>query len=155
MGITNFNIDHTVQDAVGAARDKSKSTFESIIGGADSALHHQYAGGSFVGVSAAGLGYLLEALEKFVVNVQSVINDFDENGDISQAFVGAPKEAAQDFIKAIKQLLTTYVSSLRMIKAEATEAFNNFSENAKMIQGAIESDANSLRSSANDINLDL
>lgn len=155
MGIQDFNIDHSVQDAVGAARDKTLTTFSNITGSVDSSMGHQYAGGSFVGVSAQGCVELKDAIEKYINTIQGIINGFNENADISRAFAGFPRVAAEDFIKAIKQVLTSYVSSLRMIKSEADEVLRNYQENAQNISNVISTDADTLRSAANDINLDI
>ena len=154
MGLQDFNISHSVEDRIAKARSVASKAFDNISGNINSTLSGHHFRESFVGISKTGLEDLKTGLEKYIQTVQSIVDGFNEDGDISSSLQGYPLGAAKEFIKAIKYLLNSYISSMRMEKKEIDEALKNYDAAASKIQKVVSQDASSIRQTADKIKLD-
>lgn len=113
-----------------------------------------FTGNNFTGMSETGMEELISKLEVYCDDLQGIISGFDQEGDISVAFKGDVKEAAYDFIAAIKELLEAHVSTVLQAINDANQAVEKFREAATEISSTVKSDAENIRAEANSIRLD-
>ena len=77
------------------------------------------------------------------------------NADVTSSFAGTELETAvQDFIKAIKELLAAYVSTMRKEIAAINSAYEQYTSGAQNGASNVASNASEIRAAANDIRLD-
>lgn len=110
--------------------------------------------GGFAGINEEGINTLNSNLDGYCQEIQDIINGFDETGDITSALKGRIQEAAQEFIKAIKDLLTAYVSTIKKEQDEALDAYRRYSEQTEELSTKVEADADDIRAQAQQIRLD-
>ena len=110
--------------------------------------------GGFLGMSDKGIEILKTELQNFIGELQDVASQFNENGSIEMAFKGTVKEAVQDYIKSIKELINAYVTVVNNGVHDADTAFENWKTENKTISGAVGEKAQSVRANANSIRVD-
>lgn len=147
------DITHSFGDAVNNALNQAKASLSQINGYVTTSLSTVWDGG-FAGISRQGVYDVKTALEIYIASVQSIIDEFNPEGDISVALAGTPKDAAMDFIKSVKELLQAYVSTMRGEKDEIEEAYENYTKQAQNISSQVVSDADQIRQNAADIKID-
>ncbi len=147
------NLSLGAQDRLSDILNGAKSKFDGIIGSASASLGSLWSGG-FVGMSESGMEQLKQAIETYCTEIETIINDFNSEGDIDGALKGEINTAARDFIRAIKELLQAYVSTMRKGKTDADEAWNNWKQASQNISGDVTADAEQIRSDASSIRID-
>lgn len=147
------NLTHSVQDTLSTALNTAKTQLENIVGSTTTTLSNVWSGG-FVGMSEAGFEDLKTQLTNYCQDIQDIITGFDEKGNIEVALKGELQTAAADFIAAIKELLTAYVSTMKQEIEEADEAYQNFMQSGQSVAQDVNSAASEIRSNASSIRLD-
>ncbi len=147
------NLTHTIQDNLAIILNIKRTEIENIVGSATTSLSNIWSGG-FTGMSETGIAELKTQLINYCQDIQDIISDFDQTGDITSALKGEVQNAAYEFIAAIKVLLQAYVSQMKKGIAEADEAYQNFVKAAQSISQDVESAAQDIRSQARDINIE-
>ena len=148
------NITSAMDNNIDATIAGARSRLEAIVGGIQTALSNFWDGG-FAGIDEAGLeGSLKPAIIAYCDKIDGIIQGFNENPKLEVAYKGAIQSAASDFIKAVKQILEAYVSTMRVNISDATVAFQNYSQGASQIASNVSSDAGDIRVQADQINLD-
>ncbi len=147
------NFIHDTSDSISTIITGARSTFDGIVGTATAGLSSLWSGG-FVGMSEAGIEELKNAINTYCNDVQSIIDGFNEEGDIDGAFKGETNVAAREFIRAVKALLNAYVSTMRKFKDEANEAWTNWKQSSQDISTQVQANADDIRSQASGINID-
>ena len=147
------NISHNVNDVLSTVLSTSKIQVENIIGTSTTSLSNVSSGG-FTGMSESGLAELKTHLTSYCEEVQGIIGEFDQTGDITSALKGEAQTAAYDFIASIKELLQAYVSTMKQEIEEIDEAYNNFINASQSIATDTRNDADEIRSNASSISLD-
>lgn len=147
------NITHGAQDDITSLLNIAQTQMENIVGSAQAAFTNLWSGG-FVGMSESGIEAIKEALTKYCNEVENLIQEFDENGNIEVALKGETQQAAAEFIAAVKRLLQAYVSTMRASIKDADEAYKNWSQSSKSIATDVASDAENIRSNAEKIRID-
>ncbi len=131
----------------------AKTQLQNIVGGLSTKMSNLWDGG-FAGIDEANLGTLKEALETYCSEIDSIIMGFDQTTNLDVAYKGAINEAANDFVDAVKEILTAYVSTMRRNIADADLAFQNYAQAAQSIAQDVRTDAADIRSEAQKIRLD-
>lgn len=154
MDIGSFNITHNVKDKISEAHASTKAVFDKIAGRVSSSLSGHVFEKDFVGISESGLETLKQEIDKYIRSIQNIIDRFQENGDLTQAFAGAPLYAAQEFVKAVKTVLKAYVSTMKNEKNEIDEAIRNYRNASSTISQTLYEDKKSIEAQAQAISLD-
>lgn len=141
------------QNTLSDVFSSAKGTLENIVGSTSTALTNVWSGG-FAGISETGIVDLKNALNNYINNIEATIASFDEAGNIENALKGNIQTAAQDFIAAIKQLLQAWVTQMRVNLADLDSAYKNYTEAAADLSTQTSSNADSIRSQAQEIRLD-
>lgn len=147
------NLKHEFDDRVNDALTGGKAFFDNLVGTTSASMGNMWSGG-FVGMSESGMEQLKQAIETYCKEIEAIIDEFNEEGDIDNALKGEVNTAARDFIRAVKQLLQAYVSTMRQGKDEANEAWNNWKQASQDISQNVTSDAEQIRSNAKQIRID-
>lgn len=147
------NFTRGAQDTISDILTGAKTNFDGIVGTTSTALGSLWSGG-FVGMSESGMEQLKQAIETYCTEIEAIINEFNEEGDIDNALKGDVNTAARDFIHAVKELLQAYVSRMRQEKIDADEAWNNWKQASQDISQNVTSDAEQIRSDAASIRID-
>lgn len=147
------NLVHDVDDNLSSAITTAKSSIQNIVGTVKTSLSNVWSGG-FTGMDEKGLAELKTQIKNYCNDIQSIINEFDVDGNIEVALKGLIQEGAQDFIKAIKDILNAYVSTIKEELDVVDEAYSNFSKSALQIKTDVVADAEQIRSDANKIKID-
>lgn len=147
------NLVHDVEDTLSTAITTAKSSIQNIVGTAKSSLSNVWSGG-FTGMSKTGLEELKTQITNYCNDIQSIINEFDVDGNIEVALKGDLQLAAQDFIKATKEILNAYVSTIKEELDVVDEAYDNYSKSAAQIKTDVTADADQIRSDAKKIQID-
>ena len=141
------------QNSITEVFASAKGALENIIGSAASALTNVWSGG-FAGISESGIEELKTALNTYIETIEASIASFDEVGNIENALKGDIQVAAQEFIAAIKQLLQAYVTQMRVNRDDLDSAYSNYTQAASDLSTQTSSNADSIRSQAQEIRLD-
>jgi len=145
---------HSIQsNVVDTIISSARTYFENLIGTLGTTLSNFWDGG-FAGINENGLEDLVSAINTYCANIQGLIDEFNENAAVEIAYKGAIQIAAADFIKSVKEILQAYVSTIRRNVEESRVAFQNYAQGAQQISQSVSSDAQSVRSKANEIKLD-
>ena len=109
------------------AKDKLSSELENIIGTVETTAFSLTNGGGFVGMDVDNADTFFDAFNKYIDSIQTIINKFNTEGNISVALKGTELEGAvKEFIEAIKVVLKAYVYSLTQEEIELLEAFGKY-----------------------------
>lgn len=147
------NIVSNVKNDLQTLLSGAKSKLQGIVGTISTSLSNIWDGG-FAGINENELDTLKDALNNYCNNIDDIINGFDQTTNLDVAYKGAINEAANDFVDAVKEILTAYVSTMRRNIAEADTAFANYKQAAQSIAQDVKSDAADIRSEAQKIRLD-
>lgn len=147
------NLVHDVDDNLSSALRTAKTTMQNIVGNVKTSLSNVWSGG-FAGMDKNGIYELRTQIGNYCNDIQSIINEFDVDGDIEVALKGDLQVAAQDFIKATKDILNAYVSKIKEEMDVIEEAYRNYSQAASQIKADVMSDADQVRSAAKAIKID-
>lgn len=144
---------YSVEDKISASLRTAKTAMTTAVGTITTKAGSLFNGG-FVGMSDSGFESLKNAIKKYCSDLQTTINGYNTDADITGALKGDTQVAAQEFIEAVKDLLDAYISTIKQEIDEATEAYNNFKASSASIKTNVTSDAQQIRSDAKKISLD-
>lgn len=144
---------YSVEDKISVALRTGKNTILNAVGTLTTKAGSLFNGG-FVGMSDSGFESLKNAIKKYCEDLQTTINGYNSDADITGALKGDTQVAAQEFIEAIKGLLDAYISTIKQEIDEAQEAYENFKSSSASIKSNVVSDAEQIRSDAKSISLD-
>ncbi len=147
------NFSYSVKDVLSTTLTTARTQINNIVGTTTTSFSNLWDGG-FTGMSESGIAELKTQLENYCQEIQSIINGFDQTGDITMALKGEVQTAAYDFIEAIKVLLQAYVSTMKQEIAEAEDAYRNFVSSGQSISQDVRDAASDIRSNASSISLD-
>lgn len=147
------NLVHDVDDNLSSALRTAKTTMQNIVGNVKTSLSNVWSGG-FAGMDKNGIDELKTQIGNYCNDIQSIINEFDVDGNIEVALKGDLQVAAQDFIKATKDILNAYVSKIKEEMDVIKEAYSNYEKAAAQIKTDVMSDADQVRSAAKAIRID-
>lgn len=147
------NLVHDVDDNLSSALRTAKTTMQNIVGNVKTSLSNVWSGG-FAGMDKNGIYELRTQIGNYCNDIQSIINEFDVDGNIEVALKGDLQLAAQDFIKATKEILNAYVSTIKEELDVVDEAYDNYSKSAAQIKTDVTADADQIRSDAKKIQID-
>lgn len=150
----DFKITHKTSDKIREAKGLASKTYLNIAGNVESGLGSNHYNGDFVGISQSGIDAFKAALSDYIIAVQDILKDFKEDVEVDNAFKGDVGNAAKDFIKAMKQMLMSYASTMLNEKKEIDEILASYKRAASIIGSAVSKDADSIRKTAGRINLD-
>lgn len=154
--------DQNIKAIVDAANNSITSTIGSGGGGSGGWLAGLFGGTgvNFAGIASDRMGEFNAAIDSYDEGVQNIISTFFDGADVSIALKGDVKTAVEEFFSAMKVLLQNYVHAIEVEKQYLNEANANWLAGAQDIAssigsdtGQIESDANSVRSQADGIQL--
>lgn len=145
------NIQHKVGETIDSTLGTARTTWENIVGGVTTGFTNLWSGG-FVGMSEGEIGNLKTALQTYCDEIQGIIDGFDQRGDITDAYKGEIQNAAYEFIAAVKELLKAYVAQMKKELSEIDEAYANFQASSQSVAQNVTSDAEQIRSNAQQMN---
>ncbi|MBQ6841577.1 MAG: hypothetical protein IJO63_05660 [Bacilli bacterium] len=131
----------------------AKTQLENVVGSVTTGFSNLWSGG-FAGISESGVEDIKAALKTYCDAIEEQIATFDEEGNISNAYKGEIQTAAREFIRAIKQILQAYVSTMKVSIEDATNAYNNYKAAASDISQDVTADAADVRAQAQSIRID-
>ena len=128
---------------------------ESIMGSVKTGLGNIW-GGGFAGISIERIkSDLIPALEKYCKTIESSINQFNAEADVTSSFAGPEVTVAvEDFVGAVKEILAAYVSTMRAEIAMAEKAYIDYQIGAQRVGTNVKSTATDIRAAASSIRLD-
>ncbi len=147
------NITSAVDNGLDSAISVAKAALGNIVGSVGTALSNLWSGG-FAGIDENNFESLKQAIITYCDEVDEIINGFNQEGNLEVAYKGAIKDAASDFVGAVKEILVAYVSTMRRNIAEADTAFQNYKQAAQSIAQDVQADAANIRSEAQKVKLD-
>lgn len=147
------NITSNVTNDLQSLLITAKTNIQNIVGSVSTGLSAIWSGG-FAGIDENNFEILKNALIKYCDDLDEHINGFNQEGRLQIAYKGAIQEAANEFVIAVKDILTAYVSTMRRNIAEADTAFQNYKQAAQSIAQDIRSDAQAVRDEASKIRIE-
>lgn len=147
------SITHNLGNDINSAISTGRTLMENIVGSTSTQLSNIW-GGGFTGMNHDEIGNLRDHLWFYASEVEELINSFNEEGDISISLKGDAQIAAIEFIKAVKQMLQAYVSTLKQEISEIDEAYQNFLTANSSVASDVQSAADEIRQNAQQIRLD-
>ncbi|MBR5662918.1 MAG: hypothetical protein IKX00_04675 [Bacilli bacterium] len=109
---------------------------------------------SFTGISEPGVDSLISSINTYITKAQDTINGFNADIILEKGLKGPALEAAQIFLKAVKDIMTAYVSVLIDEKKELAAIKEKYRAASSDISGLVQDDAKSLRDAAKQIRID-
>lgn len=131
----------------------AKTALQNIVGSVNTGLNTMWSGG-FAGIDENNLDIMKNALIEYCDTIDAHINEFDQMSKLEVAYKGVIQDAADEFVKSVKDILVAYVSTMRRNISEADNAFQNYKEAAQQIAQNVSTDAEQVRSEAQKIKLD-
>lgn len=155
MSIQSFvnNAWNSAGDFLSGLGNTISSKLENIVGSVSTKLSSIWSGG-FTGISAEGVEEIKRALKTYCDGIEAEIATFNELAATETAYKGEIQVAAQEFIKATKEILQAYVSNMKVSIADADTAFQNYQAADKSVAQNVQADAQAVRQEAQSIRLD-
>lgn len=147
------NITSSVGNDIQTIFSSASTNIQNIVGTAVTGFSNLWSGG-FAGIDENNFSVIKSSLENYCSTIEEHIAQFDQASKLEIAYKGAIQDAADDFVKAVKELLQAYVSNMRRNIMEADAAFQNYKEAAQQIAQDVHSDAQTIRQDAQKIRLD-
>lgn len=147
------NIERSVDNTLDTLISGARTSFENILGSLGTSLSNIWDGG-FAGIDESNFPVLKEYITKYCSDIEAIISGFNEQARVEVAYKGSVQTASTDFIKAVKDILQAYVSTMKRNIADADLAFKNYAAGAQQISQNVTSDASDIRSEAAKIRLD-
>lgn len=128
---------------------------ESALGTIKTGLGSIWDGG-FIGISEERLNSeLIPEIQKYCEKIESTINQFNAEADVTAAFAGADVQGpVSEFIGAVKEILAAYVSTMRQEIAAAQGAYQQYQSGARAVASNVAASAQEIRGAASGIRLD-
>ncbi len=126
-------------------RDMIMSTFQTNL--------KRVFGGGFAGISEQGVAELKQQIDTYCQDISDLINGFNVDGDISVALKGSVKDAAFEFIVAIKELLVAYVDAMKVEKDDLQRAYDEYVQKTGEISQGVSGKAQEIRDAAKNVTL--
>lgn len=143
------NVGNDLQSIISGVR----TNLQTIVGSVSTGLSNIWSGG-FAGIDENNFETIKSALIEYCDSIEAHINEFNQASKLEVAYKGAIQDAADDFVRAIKDILSAYVSTMRRNIAEADTAFQNYKQAAQAIAQDIHSDAQAIRDDAQKIRIE-
>lgn len=129
-----------------------KGKLEMIVGNAKMTFTIQYEG-NFAGMDANGVSYLINAINNYITQAEAIMNDFGHNS-LEGALAGKVKDALEEYINAIKDLLNAYITKFRINIEDLNKVQEAYTKANEELGQNMETDAADVKTLAKDINLD-
>lgn len=110
--------------------------------------------GGFAGMNESAIEDVKANIKKYIQEMQSSVNSFDDGKEIDTFLKGETNAAAREYVKSVKELMATYLTGLDQVANGLDSAYAQFQESSKSIANTTMSDAESLRSQAANKKLD-
>ena len=110
--------------------------------------------GGFAGMNESAIEDVKANIKKYIQEMQSSVNSFDDGKEIDTFLKGETNAAAREYVKSVKELMSTYLTGLDQVASGLDSAYAQFQESAKAIATTTMSDADALRSKATGKKLD-
>ena len=140
-----------VKEGVNTVKDATSSIKNSITGATTPSKIYD---GGFAGMSESAIEDVKSDIKKYVQEMQASVNSFDDGKEIDTFLKGETNAAAREYVKSVKELMSTYLTGLDQVASGLDSAYAQFQESAKAIATTTMSDADALRSKATGKNLD-
>lgn len=123
MSIQNIlgNVASTLSHQASASQGAASDAIQALVGRTSATFSILWDGG-FVGMNAAVLETMTEAVNKLLQAVEGKLQEFNENETFVTGLAGEAREAAGEYVKAVKTLLLAYASTYRNFIALARES---------------------------------
>lgn len=143
------NLSHTLEGGIQGI----SSRMQNLLGGAVAEVSALWDGG-FVGITQNPEA-LVNALSTYIKELDEIVEGFNTEAYIDGALKGEAKEAAVEYVRAIKELLSAYTSTYKNFTQILQEmALTSFAQGDKDNAQAITSDAQDIRTEAANIRID-
>lgn len=129
------------------------SKLEAIIGGATAKYSTLWDGG-FVGIDTANYTVLIDAINNYIASLNSIIESFNTEANITGALKGEAQAAAIEYVAAIKKLLEAYVSSYKNFNYLLEDSVESMKSGDTGNATAIRTEAQEVLTQANTIHVD-
>lgn len=140
-----------VKEGVNTVKDVTSSIKNSIAGATTPSKIYD---GGFAGMNESAIEDVKANIKKYVQEMQASVNSFDDGKEIDTFLKGETNAAAREYVKSVKELMSTYLTGLDQVASGLDSAYAQFQESAKAIATTTMSDADALRSKATGKNLD-
>lgn len=143
------NISHTLEGGIQGI----SSRMQNLLGGAVAEVSALWDGG-FVGITQNPAA-LVDALTNYINELDDIVEGFNTEAYIDGALKGQAKDAAVEYVRAIKELLSAYTSTYKNFTSILNDmALTSFDQGDKENAQAINSDAEDIRTEAANIRID-
>lgn len=147
------NIASSIGNDIAGAVNSISAKLNGILGNAKSQITSIWDGG-FVGIDMSNAPMIADALEKYISTIQSTLDKFNQITDIDRALKGASAEAAKEFLDAIKELMSAYVTQMRQDSRDLQEIMANYEHGSQDIAKQVSTNAQAIKAAAEEIRLD-
>lgn len=134
-----------VKEGVSTIKDATSSIKDSISSAASPSKVYD---GGFAGMSETAVEEVKAQIKKYVEEMQSSVSSFDEGKEIDTFLKGDTNTAAREYVRAVKDLMGTYLNSLNKVANELDSYYAQFKAQTGEIAKTTMSDVDSLRSQA-------
>lgn len=143
------NVRHTLEGGIQGV----SARLQNLLGGAVAQVSSLWDGG-FVGINNNPEA-LKTALTTYINELNDIVNGFNTDAYIDGALKGEAKEAAVEYVKAIKDLLAAYTSTYKsFIDLLENQALTTMTQGDTDNAASIRSDAQDIITEANSIRID-
>lgn len=134
-----------VKEGVSTIKDATSSIKGSISSAASPSKVYD---GGFAGMSETAVEEVKAQIKKYVEEIQSSVSSFDEGKEIDTFLKGDTNTAAREYVRAVKELMETYLNSLNKIANELDFYYAQFKSQTGEIAKTTMNSVDSLRSQA-------
>lgn len=133
----------------------AKTLINNRISSVSTSLSNVWSGG-FAGINKQRVeGKLIPAIEKYCKDIENDIAQFNADGDMSTTFAGQEMQAAaKTFVEAVKSLLQSYVSQMRVEISAVNKAYDAWEAGTSSVASTANENAEEIRRTAESIKLD-
>lgn len=155
MSIRSFvgNVANSVNNDLQSVMITAKTAIQNVVGSVETGISTLWSGG-FAGIDEKHFDIIKSALNEYCNKIEAKINEFNQMNKLEVAYKGSIQVAADDFVGAVKDILTAYVTTMRRNIAESDTAFQNYKERAENIATDVINDAEQVRQEAKKVRLD-
>lgn len=144
-----------IGDRISSFINTAKNTVDNTIGTVTSRVGSIWSGG-FSGMKESGKEELKTAMQQYITTVSDIINNFNADGEISNALKGTDLErGVHEFLASMKKLFTAYVEALKLEQDELETAYQTWvNTNQGSLVSQIEQDKADVEKAASEVELD-
>lgn len=155
MSIRNIatNVGSLINHGADSLITNAGSAITALVGSTQKALQSAWTGG-FVGVNVDNYEEIKTVIQKFIDDIEGALSQFNTSVDWTTGLKGEAAAAANEYVKAVNELLLAYATTYKEFLKVADDAMMAWAEGDRDNAAAIRDAAQELKAKAAEIRID-